>query len=232
MAIYKNTSPIVTDGLVLYLDAANPLSYPGTGTTWSDLSGNNNSGSLVNGPTFSTDGGGSIVFDGINDYVQPPAYNSTFNIRTGITLSIILKRTSVFNQLSDTFFISRPPAWYFYDAYNSGFYRGEVFIDGVRQGGVQTQLPFDGRWYSIIYTYDSNTRFSIIYKNGVAASSIQLTGLSNYLIDSSTANFQRICNNTLGRTFSLANLSIYNRALSQQEVLQNYNALKSRFNLT
>jgi hypothetical protein len=61
---------IVTDGLVLYLDAANTRSYPGTGTTWSDLSRGGNNGSLINGPTFNSANGGSIVFDGSNDYVD------------------------------------------------------------------------------------------------------------------------------------------------------------------
>jgi hypothetical protein len=63
---------IVTDGLVLALDAANSLSYPGSGTTWTDLSGKGNNGTLVNGPTFSPTNGGSIVFDGTNDYISFP----------------------------------------------------------------------------------------------------------------------------------------------------------------
>ena len=61
---------IVTDGLVLCLDAANPKSYPGSGTTWYDLSGNGNHGTLINGPTYNSDNKGSIVFDGIDDYVS------------------------------------------------------------------------------------------------------------------------------------------------------------------
>jgi hypothetical protein len=69
MAVFKNSSPIVTDGLVLYLDAGNVKSYPTTGTTWTDLVGVNN-GVLTNGPTFNPSNGGSIVFDGTNDYVN------------------------------------------------------------------------------------------------------------------------------------------------------------------
>ena len=63
-------SKIVTDGLVLCLDAGNSKSYPGTGTTWTDLSGRGNTGTLTNGPTYSSANGGSIVFDGSNDFVQ------------------------------------------------------------------------------------------------------------------------------------------------------------------
>ena len=64
-----NYSPkIIRDGLVLCLDAANPKSYPGTGTAWTDLSGSGNNGTLVNGPVYSSANGGSIDFDGSNDY--------------------------------------------------------------------------------------------------------------------------------------------------------------------
>jgi len=61
---------IITDGLVLCLDAGNPKSYPGSGTTWTDLSGNGNNGTLTNGPTYNSGNLGSLVFDGVNDYVN------------------------------------------------------------------------------------------------------------------------------------------------------------------
>ena len=61
---------IVTDNLVFCVDAANTKSYSGSGTIWKDISGEDNDGTLVNGPTFSNDNGGSIVFDGTNDYIQ------------------------------------------------------------------------------------------------------------------------------------------------------------------
>ena len=68
---YQAKRGIVQDGLVLNLDAAVDQSYPGNGTTWHDLAGSN-SGTLTNGPTFDKDNGGSIVFDGTNDYVNTP----------------------------------------------------------------------------------------------------------------------------------------------------------------
>ena len=69
MATDYNPS-IVTDGLVLCVDAANTKSYPGSGTTWTDISSKGNNGTLTNGPTFSSGNGGAIVFDGTNDYVD------------------------------------------------------------------------------------------------------------------------------------------------------------------
>ena len=75
--------PIVTENLVLYLDAGNNASYPGSGTTWYDLVGNSN-GILTNGPVFNTGNGGNIVFDGINDYVD---FGNILNLTSNFTLS-------------------------------------------------------------------------------------------------------------------------------------------------
>ena len=72
---FNNGPTIVTNGLVLALDAGDRNSYPGTGTTWRDLSGNNNNGTLTNGPTFNTGSLGSIVFDGVDDYVLINAFS-------------------------------------------------------------------------------------------------------------------------------------------------------------
>ena len=83
---------IVTDGLVLALDAANAKSYPGSGTTWSDLSGNRNTGTLTNGPTFNSGNGGGIVFDGVDDYVDC-GNSSTLQINQG-TISAWVKTSS------------------------------------------------------------------------------------------------------------------------------------------
>jgi hypothetical protein len=77
-----NYSPkIVTDGLVLCLDAANNRSYPGSGTAWTDLSRGGNNGALTNGPTFNSANGGSIVFDGTNDYVEIPTRNTNLEFQ-------------------------------------------------------------------------------------------------------------------------------------------------------
>jgi hypothetical protein len=222
---------IVTNGLVMYLDSADKDSYPGTGTSWDDLTGNENNGTLVNGPSFlSNQNGGVFLFDGVDDYISR-AYNSTFNITTGLTLSVTVKRNSIFSQLQDCFFLSRVPSWYFYDEYNSGNIRGEVFIDGVRRGAVQTSLPNDGKYYNIVYTYNSSTGLSAMYKNGSLATSVQLTGLSNYLIDSSTSNFSSLFFSSLGKSYFVGDIKIYNRALSADEVSQNFNAQRTRFGI-
>jgi hypothetical protein len=83
---------IVTDGLVLALDAGSKKSYAGSGTTWKDLSGNGNNGTLVNGPTFNSANGGSIVFDGVDDYVLLP--NIVENSNSSTTIEVIMKNNS------------------------------------------------------------------------------------------------------------------------------------------
>jgi hypothetical protein len=72
---------VESSALQLYLDAGNASSYPGSGTAWTDLSGNSRNGTLTNGPTYSSDNGGSIVFDGSNDFVQcTVSYSNGSNI--------------------------------------------------------------------------------------------------------------------------------------------------------
>ena len=85
---------LVQNGLVLALDAADKLSYLGTGTVWYDLSGNANTGTLTNGPTFSQANGGAIVFDGVDDYVNIP-YNSIFNSSTTFTVDFWFKSNNI-----------------------------------------------------------------------------------------------------------------------------------------
>lgn len=91
---YRNGPKIITDGLVLCLDAAGTKSYPGNGTTWTDLSGNGNNGTLINGPTFSSDNGGSLVFDGSNEWVACSASLSKLNITTQFTYEVTFYITS------------------------------------------------------------------------------------------------------------------------------------------
>jgi len=219
MVVNKNYNDIVTSGLVMNWDASFVASYPVSGTSWYDISGSGNTGTLNNGPTFNSSG--YFVFDGTDDSITR-SYNSTFNIRSGITLYVLFRRNSIFTQLSDCFILSRPPAWYFYDEYNAGTIRGDVFIDGTRRGNRSVAMPNDGRWYEFVYTYDSSTGWAIMYRNGTAASSTQVTGLSNYLIDSSSANFLSIFSSNVGKSYFVNSLRIYNRALSATEISQNY----------
>jgi len=92
---------VVQDGLVLNLDASKFYSYSRSGTTWTDLSGNGNNGTLVNGPTFSSANGGSIVFDGSNDYMTS---SFTFTANQAMTISgwLYSTATSGYKNFVDT----------------------------------------------------------------------------------------------------------------------------------
>jgi hypothetical protein len=88
MSKIQSGGRIITDGLKIYLDAANPLSYSGSGTLWEDLSGNKNNGSLTNGPTFTNDYKGGIILDGTNDLIDCGVVDITSG--TDISIEIVL----------------------------------------------------------------------------------------------------------------------------------------------
>ncbi len=232
--ITNDTAPVAglcpDYGLTMRLDAGYTASYPDTGTVWSDLSGNSSNATLVNGVGFNPANGGVLSFAGASDYVSIP-YGAQFNIRNAITCAIWIKRTTVFTQTQDVMLLGRPPAWYFYDSYNTGNIHGDVYIDGSRKAALDASVPFDGSWYQIVYTYDSATHMSNIYKNGAFVTSATLSGLSNYLIDASVANFAQMGSSTLGRGMLLNDARVFNRALTASDVSAMYNATRVRYGL-
>jgi len=212
---------IVTDGLILKLDAGSKKSYPGSGTTWSDLSGNGNDGTLTNGPSFGTDNGGVISFDGSNDRVECPNVNPTF-----LTLEFWFKWTN----LNDAWLISNQTG---YGNNNNGYlFRIDFpsyscyFRAGYDIGYVQCTSSITlNEWYH--FTSTVNTTATKMYRNGILVSTtsgatIDYTGVTGLTIGSDRAGVVR----TAG---DMSNIRVYNRALSAEEVLQNYNATKSRF---
>ena len=230
MAIYKNTPPIVTNGLVLYADAANRQSYTSGSITWNDLSGNNNSGSLTNGPTFSTFGGGSIVFDGVNDFINMSS-TPLFNFTSDLTLNTWIYNVSSSNGLG---LITKGPEFGNFD-YDYMLYittnSTSLSLFKKNSAGVGESLSIGvtllNRWVNICVTKQgTTTRFFI---NGV------LNSTQNF-VDGSIRTSPNLLN--IGRGWNSAfagNIPItqlYNRALTAQEVTQNYNATKTRFNLS
>jgi hypothetical protein len=223
MAFFRGPN-VVTNGLVLALDAANTKSYPGSGTTWNDLSGNNYSGSLINGPTFSSNNGGCIVFDGVNDHVSV----SSLNLQQNFTLEgwfnqNVLNGFSMFGQGTT--------------ALNQGLHIWYVSNTSIRFGMFSNDTDFivstsTGNWYNMVFTYNNSSPYTKqMYINGVVRSGTQLQSQSAY----AGSGILR-----LGATYSTggnygngsyAGMKMYNRILSASEVLQNYNAQKSRFNL-
>ena len=228
---------LIQDGLVLCLDAANTKSYPGSGTSWVDLSGNGNNGTLTNGPTFNSANGGSIVFDGANDNVGIN-YSPSINITgVNITLSCWIRAIALANSNSGAGLIVRGSGQNnaFYEALllpvnskNYTFFR-MLNVGTYHPALIPIELNLD---YNICCVYDGGVMRN--YVNGVQEG----TGSAIYQnIIGGTNSFQSIrLGNRLHDESALFNgrmsqALLYNRALSASEVLQNYNATKGRFRL-
>jgi len=224
---YINTPPVVTNGLILHLDAGNRLSYTSGSTVWNDLSGNNNSGSLTNGPTFNSANQGSIVFDGSNDYVVmnktiTPTSNITYIVflwKNGTPQSayagILVGREGTLSALGICMDSSGINTWVFW---NSSVVNGIPIPD---QSWCMLAMTNTTGGNNIMYSYSSTSK-SIVTTNA-AVNSVNNATL---YVGSDALNAGRYFNGRIGYSM------IYNRALSTQEINQNYNALKNRYGLT
>jgi hypothetical protein len=218
---------IITDGLVLCLDAADKNSYPTTGTTWTDVSGNDNNGTLTNGPTFDSANGGSIVFDGVNDSVQ--GNTSAFKRNNGeeITVSAWIRPQKLSGSYQDivTNRLNTSYNWILYQHTTDG----ALAFHGTAQN-KSNYIPTLNNWINVTVTVNSS-QICLLYVN----SSLEFT-VNNYQYGPSTENRLWIGNGAYESSFEpylgrIAIVNIYNRALSATEILQNYNATKSRFGL-
>jgi streptogramin lyase len=216
---------IVTDGLRFNLDAGNSASYSGTGTTWTDLSGNGNHGTLVNGATYSSDNGGSILFNGTNSNINLNKnatgigiYDKSYTADAWVYPTDLGGFRGMFGDEGAAF---RQGLHLTFS--NGNIYQGHYGYD-ANAGSVSTN-----NWYHIVFTYDKATGATKIYKNGV------YQGASNN-IDS----YVGTTNIHLGQAFNNSGFfqgkgavyKMYDRVLLSAEVTTNYNALKNRFSAT
>lgn len=219
------TVPIITNGLVLHLDAGNPNSYPGTGTTWTDLSGNNNNGTLVNGVEYNTANGGSLVFDGVDDVVTGSITPLTSNYSIELCFKLITSNSSSNSLIALTSsnghgflgevnhsdkkirFLHRFP--YGYSGGNNFYSSGAINLNQI---------------YCITWVRDNNQQ---IYINSNFDSQITSTNsaFNNTLDKLGISQSARRIN---GNVYFL---KIYNRALTPEEIQQNFNATRGRFGL-
>jgi len=225
--------PIVTDGLVLHLDAGDSASYPGSGTTWTDLSGNGNDGTLVNGVGYDSNNGGSLTFDGSNDYVGAGNLGSFF---TQGTISYWMYSTAVEN--------FRNPFSTHYLGGNAGI-RFEQYTTANPYGGFTVVIGNDGgsfagysyltssvlssnTWYNVVLVWNTTTNTATGYLNGVQKFS------SSHTLWATTLPSISIGSGFSANRYFKGNISstkIYNKALTPSEITQNYNALKGRYGL-
>ena len=211
---------VITDGLVLALDAGNPKSYPGSGATWTDLSGLGNNGTLVNGVGYNSANGGSLSFDGVDDYVSTSYLMGTVSQQT---ISCWISKTN--SQYS--FILASSASKY----YGLEIYPTAIYVN-IESGYGQANYNVNG-YQNIVFTYDGfqtgNSNRLKLYLNGV----LQTLGFIGTIPSSvSTLPTLDIGKRSWVTRYSegnIAQVSIYNKALTPQEIQQNYNALKGRF---
>jgi len=244
---YNYTGGIVTDGLVLHLDAAKRDSYPGSGTTWYDLSGNGNDGTLTNGPTFSgVAKDASVVFDGADDFVSI-ADNDIFSFGDGTnnfakSVSFWFKAHDASHTVQS---IVAKDNYSGQREWNMGIYIGNRLrfflkgdLNGSLQHGRETGAILQSNvWHNCVCTFDGIALDSSRMK-------IYIDGNREDIYNSSFNNSEgQVCQNgtaplTIGKSHpsylfdgDFGNLIIYNRELTASEITQNYNALKGRYGL-
>jgi hypothetical protein len=215
----------------LNLEAFNSTSYPGSGTTWFDLSGNNYNASLINGPTFSTDGTGCIVLDGVNDYISlattgfaPASYSVELWIKktAGDVDGYILARDNSDNP-EDRLSWDVANNRLLVQVYDDGSYRWNQYI-----GSVNTNT-----WYHFVLTVTNGSQ--IFYVNGTqigSASGLYNGSASSNLGEHTIGTYNRP-GTGYGGYFAgrFAAYRFYTKVLTQSEVTQNFNARKWRFGL-
>ena len=223
MSLYHSPQ-ISLDGLVLCLDAANPKSYPGSGTTWTDLSGNGNNGTL-NGAGYDNGSLGSLSFDGSDDYI---IINQTLS--TPFTITGFVRYTDQAKTLN-TFINTSPHTvlgislnrlgggqLYVYIGNGSGWVSAPAIISSTNM--------IVNQWYQVSFT--STGSGSTLYLNGnsVGTSIYSPSGWGStyYLGTIIIAGGEYLKGN-------IATTQIYNRALTAQEIQQNFNALRGRFGI-
>ena len=235
MATNYNPS-IVTDGLVLCLDAANTKSYPGSGTTWTDISGRGNNGTLTNGPTFSSDDGGSVVVDGSNDFILTPRVTGTGIHNRSVSWGIWVNPSSTSGNIMSMSNSNPQTGWNMPPISASGQkFRGKIWNNHILESDTYNL----NQWYYLVlvfkYASSGSDRGQFFYVNGELVGSQTNIGYSASA--SSSGNFMFLgqsnpgANNTGMFTGKYSNFHIYNKALTETEVIQNYNAHKGRFGL-
>ena len=213
MAIAYNTS-IVRNGLVLYLDAANPKSYPGTGTSWFDLSGNNNNGVLTNSPIFENINKGCIAFDGINDHVSFSYVQPSQTTASSFTWSVWVFTTR--NIFGDLIIGNRNNVLFFTKLTTKQF---EYY-----PSAIASDTPTN-EWMNI--TIIKNGTTLQYYRNAILISSITSS------VTKTELPFFIGGDPTAGEFFNgkISQVSIYNRNITENEVKTNFNAIRGRYGI-
>lgn len=232
IGIQDSNQKIVGNNLLLNLDAGQLRSYPTTGTVWTDLSGNNTTGTLTNGPTFNSANGGSIFTDGTNDFVSTPlagAGSATANY----TFSAWFNNN---NYSEDKYILCRGrdgfgSGWSLLLAVNTlgkaraGAATTSPSVVGTETAGTSTLAL--NTWYYITGLWTASTSIKV-YVNGVLEGTALATGRTNLRTSTNGFVLGSITNTNFTSGYTAA-VHVYNIALTDAQILNNFNASKSRF---
>jgi hypothetical protein len=223
----KSGPDIIEDGLVLCLDAASKRSYPGTGTAWTDLTGSNN-GTLTNGPTFDSDNGGSIVFDGTNDYLEsssnigitgisPRTFECWVYVDNYASANVMGGGTASGGQLFDTII------WI-----GGGYLRvvGHYYgagLDTIPSLPNRNTINLD-QWNHIVHLYDGSDAY--LYTNGEFSNSKTLSLNTGNNKIRMARGFHSAYDYFGGKG---GVMRVYNKTFTADEIRRNYLSTKERF---
>ena len=242
----KHHPRVVTNGLVYYLDAANTRSYSGSGLTANGLIGGINA-TLVNGVGFSSANNGSFFFDGTNDQISTADIDLTYTNKVTVSCwvkvlnyrevssssNIVFEFSSDFNSYTGSFVAAFADG----SGINSGLYPVILGIrsPGYNYAGYSKTLVNDLSWHhwGCIFDTSLSGNENILYIDGVSRAAVitplQSDNSSNF------GNYKLFFGNRDSSSYpancNIGQIQVYNRALSQQEILQNYNATKKRYGL-
>jgi len=234
---------VVTDGLVLYLDAANPKSYISGSTSWRDMAGSVYLGTLTNSPSASSDNYGSIVFNGTANFINSPIYPVTapFSFYTGsFSLESTIKPTAY--QTSSYFGLTNSVILKGFSANTFNYYTqltSDTIVTFYKRGSTESLQAHSftvpsmlNKISTITFTINPTGTTVTCYFNGSLIGSLSITGTKIGPSSNDTLLFGAISGVApMYFTGNMYSMKIYNKTLSTEEVQQNYNALKSRFNL-
>lgn len=232
---------IVTDGLVLALDAGNVKSYPGSGTACYDLSSKNNNSTLVSGVSYSSESGGNFVFDGTDDYINCGTGSSLTPGNLDFTISIWIKipfsstgegSPSQWGPIVSKGCSTSAPAGSWWLAQNSTnvnriTFNGSSEVGGTFNIAITTPVLSNG-WHNIVATKSGSNAY--IYTDS-ALSSTDTTATTNLSNTSALLIGSNVIGSPKRTSMSLAQVQMYNRALSDVEIKQNFNTMRGRYGI-
>jgi hypothetical protein len=238
------------DGLVLYLDAANSKSYMSGSSTWIDLSRRTNNATLINGPAYDSANGGSIVFDGVDEYTTTQPGSIIFTPTNSFTLNVIFRLSSITPNLSVASTTT--------SIFGNGATANSVGIGALLNNSTNSYHLYVGSRaidqlayildielnvpYNVTFVYDGNSQLNITpnqytYVNGILKDTRDVSSGLGGSFETNSFGWASFINRAVPGGNAAAGggvihqCSIYNRALSATEILQNFNATKTRFGL-